>query len=269
MTSLWTRGDPAAGSGLHLGDGLFETVLVFRGAHVRLAEHVARMRRSGAELGIRVPDDLERIVDAELARLVAAERGPERAALRIVVERGTWRGLSGAGSGSGGALVLAVRALPDAPLPPARALVLDQPRIDPAHPLAGKKTLSWMTFVEARRRAESAGADVAILRTSAGDLAEADSANLFLEIEGGVVTPPLDRGVLPGITRAHVIRRLRDAGHDVTERRISDDDLRAASSGFLSSSLDGLRALRSVDGRNLACPGRVQEWLGDCSGSRT
>jgi branched-subunit amino acid aminotransferase/4-amino-4-deoxychorismate lyase len=99
-----------------------------------------------------------------------------------------------------------------------------------------------------------------------GDVAEADSANLFAVVEGDLLTPPLDRGVLPGVTRARCLEALPGVAR---EGRIARDALARASEVFLTSSLDGVTPVVAVDGRALVnCPGPVARWLARCLSSR-
>lgn len=255
MTRAWSDGDAALDRGLHLGDGLFETILVAAGTPVRLDAHLQRMRRSADRLGIAVPADLDAKVRAAAERLLREEGGPPRAALRVVLTRGPWAGLEPTAGPPG--LHVALAPLGPAPDTPLRLVVLDRPRIDPAAPLSGHKTLSWMSHVEARRAARAIGADAALLLTTDGDVAETDAANLFVVLAGRVVTPSLDRGVLPGITRMSVLETLRARGVPSEERRLPPGEMESASEVFVSSSLGGVRAVAAVGPRSYAAPGPV------------
>jgi branched-chain amino acid aminotransferase len=254
MTSFRAFANPAVDRGLHLGDGLFETVLVAAGHAAFLDRHVARLEASCDALGLPRPLDLEDGVRESLPDLWEEEGRPERAALRLTVTRGPWAGLA-ADERTSPDVYLVLRALGAEPPRPVDAVVLDAPRIDPSSPLAGHKTLSWMAFVEARRRAVAAGAHVGLLRTTGGDVAEADAANVFAVLAGEAVTPPLSRGVLPGITRARVLAALRESGRLAVERPLTDADLAAADEVFLTSSLSGVVGVRRIGGRTLAAPG--------------
>lgn len=247
MTTFRTFCESAIERGFHLGDGVFETVLVCDGAPSFLPEHVARLRRSCEKLGISPPLDLAAGVAEALPGMWDEDGRPPRAALRISVSRGPWAGL-GSDDPLEPGVVLVLRAVAP-PLAALDAVILDAPRIDPTSPLAGHKVLSWMDKVEARRIARSRGAHVALLRTTDGDVAEADSANLFVAVGGRIVTPPLSRGVLPGITRARVMAALQTRGAAVDERRLAPDDVRNAAEAFVTSSLAGVQIVRSVDGR--------------------
>jgi branched-chain amino acid aminotransferase len=61
-------------------------------------------------------------------------------------------------------------------------------------------------------------------------LEEVGTMNLFVEIDGALVTPPLEGSILDGVTRNSIITILRDWGYQVQERRISVDELLRAHS---------------------------------------
>jgi branched-subunit amino acid aminotransferase/4-amino-4-deoxychorismate lyase len=255
----------AVDRGLLLGDGLFETVLVVDGRAMFLDRHLARLTASAAALRFPLPPSLAETVDVALADLHVADGRPLRGALRVNATRGVGRGLTARAGAPG--LVVTFEALPDeAATTPLKARVVAAPRIDPRDPLSGRKTLSRMPFVHARRVATDRGADVALLTTIDGDVAEADAANLFVVVDGSLVTPPLDRGVLPGITRARCLQLEK-----TVERTISVADLARAEEAFLTSSLDGVRPLAEIDERALGGPGvaslRMARGLSDAGGS--
>jgi len=251
--------------GALLGEGLFETVLLIDGAPLAFEEHIDRLRRSAGALGLPVPSD-----DDVLCQRAAADVGweqverPRRAVLRVTLTCGTGRGLVPGGD-SEPRLSGIVTPLPAAPdRTPLRAVTVAAHRVGPAAAISGHKVLSWLPWVLARREALARGADVALIRTIEGDVCEADHANVFVVARGVVVTPSLDRGVLPGITRARILDVLRSAGREVEERVLTDEDLDAADEAWLTSSLDGVRALSAIDHRFLDAPGAVTLWLASC-----
>jgi branched-chain amino acid aminotransferase len=141
------------------------------------------------------------------------------------------------------------------------AWIVDQPRIDPNNLLSGHKTTSSMWRVLAHETARNHGADLALMMTIDGDVAEADTACLFAVIDDVVVTPPLDRGILPSTTRAFIIAALEGAGRRWEERRLLPEELGNASEVILSSSVTGVRALAAIDGHSLDAAAPVAEWL--------
>ena len=249
--------------GLLLGDGLFETILAVGRRPVLFQEHVERLLRSAATLEFDLPERFLVQLDAAVAAVLEALPATP-AALRLTVTRGG--GPRGLGLPDPQAPVLLLAGAPyrAAEVRTDRAALLDAPRLDPLDPLAPHKSTSALRWVEARARARARGADLALLRTIDGDVAEADFANLFLvEADGVVVTPPLSRGVLPGVTRAWAIASLRAAAKIVLERPLEADDLTAAAEVFLSASLIGVRPLARIDDRSLPREAPCAAWLQD------
>jgi len=121
-----------------------------------------------------------------------------------------------------------------------------------------------MAYVQARSEAFHADSEVALLRTIDGDVCEADAANLFVVVDGRLVTPGLDRGVLPGITRARCLEVLAAGGVRCDERAVSREEIGRATEVFLTSSLDGVRSVGAVDGRAVTAPGEWARWLARC-----
>ncbi|ADW18827.1 branched chain amino acid aminotransferase apoenzyme [Desulfobulbus propionicus DSM 2032] len=58
---------------------------------------------------------------------------------------------------------------------------------------------------------------------------EVGTSNIFFLIDGELITPPLEGSILPGITRDSVLQLARDWGYPVSERRITIDEVIAAS----------------------------------------
>ena len=81
------------------------------------------------------------------------------------------------------------------------------------------KTLAYLDHVIARELAAGAGADEAVRLDANGDVIEGSSSNVFVVEGGRVVTPAVDRGALPGITRARVIACCAELGVDRRGRR--------------------------------------------------
>ena len=65
---------------------------------------------------------------------------------------------------------------------------------------------------------------------------------------GEVITPPVEVGLLAGITRRRVIALCEQEGIVLHERRITPDVLRASSEVFLTSSIRGIMPVTKLDG---------------------
>ncbi len=142
------------------------------------------------------------------------------------------------------------------PPPESVTVAVSEHRLDPGDPLAGAKTGSRILHQVARRRAQAQGADEALLRTVDGDLAEGTSTSLFVVRDGVVATPPLDRGILPGVTRGVVLEACREAGIPVRERRVEPAELAEIAELWLTSAVIGVVPATRVVGLRDDLPGR-------------
>jgi para-aminobenzoate synthetase component 1 len=246
---LWLNGAllPAAEAridpsdrGFSLGDGVFETICVRAGAPLHLPRHLARLQAGLALLGIPQPE--VRFADAMQAVLMVNRLSD--AVLRLTVSRGVAaRGVLPQGPIVPTVLIAA--GLLPAPLPAARLVIAQGTRRNECSPLSRIKSLNYLDNILARQEAAARCADDSLILNTQGFLAEATAANLFLWLEGKLVTPPLSDGALPGIARGLLIER-----GGAVERRLHPVDLARVEGGFLSNSL-GLRPIASIEGRPL------------------
>lgn len=243
--------------GFLFGDSVFETQRTARGRPVAWAQHLARLRRSAAGLGIAVPWS-----DAELTAIADATHtatGNPESVLRVIVTRGGGPLLLD--PRRAGPPTLIVLALP-LQLPAEadyvrglRARLVDAIKVPAAALDPTIKTGNYLPNLQALRLALDAGDDDAILRTPAGDVAEGATSNVFAVVAGGLRTPPVSAGILPGITRAIVLGLAAGLGLPAREARLAPDELRAADEVFLTSSVRGPIAVAALDGRPVG-PGR-------------
>lgn len=101
---------------------------------------------------------------------------------------------------------------------------------------AAKAGANYAASLYAAERAKSRGYSQVLWLDAAEHkyLEEVGTMNLFVELDGAFVTPPLEGSILDGVTRSSILTILRDWGKKVEERRISVDEvLRAHSSGKL------------------------------------
>ena len=243
-------GMPLTDRGLQLADGLFETVLIQHGSAQLLSEHLQRWQRSATLLGMAAPPTrpwLEQLVGEAISRADLNTTGTA-GAMRLNWSRGS---LAGRGIGLPTAdpeptqhrfwLTLQPHQ-PD--FQPAQAWISVQEQRNANSVLSHCKTLAYGQAIQARREAQSQGAEVALLRNTSGDLCCGDSANLLVKRQGAWITPPLSSGCLPGVMRAKALQQGL-----VTETRIGPA-LRADDQALLINSL-GCRSLKQVDGMEL------------------
>ncbi len=223
--------------GFTLGDGLFETLAVRDGNIMRLGQHLKRLGRGCGVLRLPPPPDT---LSGAIAAVLAAN-ALEHAAVRVTYTRGTGaRGLPIPGDCQPTLLVTAAP-LP-APRPPAHCIVATVTRRNEHSPLSRIKSTNFLDNILARDEAQRRGADDALLLNTAGAMAEATAANLFIVKNGRVLTPPLADGALAGIMREELI-----AVTGAIESSLHLRDVLSADEVFLSNSL-GLQAVIAIDG---------------------
>ncbi len=112
-----------------------------------------------------------------------------------------------------------------------------------------KGTGGYLNSVQAKIEAIRAGFDEAIMLNTDGLVAEGSGENLFLVRDGAVLTPPVTAGILDGITRASIMRLLRDDGFEVREASLARSDLYYADELFFTGTAAEVTPIREVDHR--------------------
>lgn len=195
--------------GVTVGDGVFETCGIVRGQVVALGRHLERLTRSALGLGLAAPD-LGRIRDG-IAEVLTAGDGLGR--LRITVTAGL--GPLGSTRLEGRQTVL-VMAGPAAPPATVRAVRVPWVRNERSA-VAGIKSTSYAENAVVLAWATAHGGDEALFANTVGDLCEGTGTNVFVELDGELLTPPLSSGCLAGITRELVLEWSAQAGLPVRE----------------------------------------------------
>ncbi len=229
--------------GLTLGDGLFETLAVNKGVALWRFEHIERMRKAASELGIPFPEtEIENAIDA------LTHRTKDHHVLRLTLTRGEGgRGL--AGDIAKPTLIGTLQPFDENLRFQPVSIVTAKVRRNLHSPSSRMKTTSYIDNILAAREAHSAGVEEALMLNTAGRISCTSIGNLFLEVEGELVTPSLSEGILPGITREAVIRLARQAGIGVREKQVKPADVVKADFVFVTNSLRLVRAVTKLDGR--------------------
>ncbi len=242
--------------GLLTGDGVFETLIVYRGQPFALRRHWERLGRSSAVLGLEIPSkELLATAIEEVLEANAVEGGR----LRITVTGGP----APLGSEKGDAsstVIVAVASLPGHG--PEADLVTVPFRRNEHGALTNHKTTSYGENVVALDYAKKQGGTEAIFANTQGSLCEGTGSNLFIVFEDELITPPISSGCLPGVTRALVLELCERDGIEVSQRNVPLRALAEASEAFLTSTLREVQPVRTVDGRSLPdCPGELTQQI--------
>ena len=236
--------------GFLYGYGLFETMRAYHGDIFRLDRHLSRLYRSAEVLGLAsglAAFDLE----AACRETLGANRLKE-ARLRLTVSAGEGDIIPDPASCSSPTVLVTARSF----TPPGAQeyergfkAVLSSLRCDSQSPLSRLKSTSYLASIIARREARAAGGDEAIVLNEKGCLAEGSTSNIFLVSQGVLVTPSLESGILPGITREAVLEIARSLNIAAAEREVELTELTQAEEAFVTSSLLEIMPLTWFDGR--------------------
>ena len=244
--------------GLLTGDGVFETLRVYGGVPFAWTRHVARLGRSAGALGLVPPDGatLRAAADA----VIAANDLPD-ARLRITVTGG----VAPLGSERGSVPPTVVIASGEMrPWPPTADVVVVPWVRNERGATSGLKTTSYAENVRALAFAHERGASEAIFPNTQDLLCEGTGSNVFLVVDGGLVTPPLASGCLAGVTRDLVLLLCERIGIACAERDVPVASLAAADEAFLTSSTREVHPIAHVDGHALpVAPGPITRALQD------
>lgn len=235
--------------GVTVGDGAFETCKVVEGQVIARSMHLARFDRTLAGLGL-PPVDRDRVEEGIAAVLLEP----------MMLGRVRYMVTGGAGPlGSGrldSPMTYIVTAGASQPQAPSCSLMTLPWVRNERGALVGLKTTSYAENVVALAHAKKYGAEEGIFANTRGELCEGTATNIFVVIDGQILTPPIESGLLGGIGRALTLRWCAAAGMSIREETMPVDVLQRADEIFVTSSLRDVQPVHSMDGRSLT-PGPV------------
>ena len=249
--------------GFTLSDGLFETMVASDDRIFRLNDHLDRLQRGAAILWIQLPrvDELIHVI-GETSRL----NGFPYSIVRLTVTRGvdSGRGLNVTRDVPPSVVVRVTpwHGLSDQ-LTQGRRMVFSNIRRNDLSPLTTVKSLSYVESVVARLEAHSVGADDALLLNTKGFLSGATSSNVFAVIEGELITPSENEGILPGIARRTVLEEAIHLGIIAKELPLTQEAITNANEVFLTNVVTGIVPVISLSGSEIGSgkPGVITDNL--------
>jgi len=245
------------------GDSLYEVARTYDGQLIFLREHTERLWKSAALCRMTI-DQSPALLEAEMQRTLAHWQATWRASrplatetlpeayCRVILSRGEGKiGFSEKARKTPTLYTIWVQAIE----PPSAAqlqagvslhlssrLRNDRRALDPAMK-SGNYLNSLLAFLEAEER----GHADALLVDSQGFLTEGTTFNVFYIKRGIVVTPPLDVGILDGITRRAVLELCRSQGIPTREVRFKPDRLWEADEVFITGTVREIFPVTQID----------------------
>jgi branched-chain amino acid aminotransferase len=235
--------------GFLYGYGVYETLRTYDKVPFLFDRHMKRLRASAGAVFIPMPVD-----DAEMLRRIEqamdAVPGLEEAYIRILLTRGAGDFSYDRTSSAEPTLVLVVKNFPE---PPAakfeKGIAIAFVSVMRNHPASVNpriKSNNLLNNALAMQEALASGAEEALLRNHRGEIAECSQSNIFIVRDGAALTPPLDAGLLAGITREFVFEVGRTAGVPVAEAVLKDADVLGADEAFITGTTRELTPVVSV-----------------------
>ena len=242
--------------GFLYGDAIYEVWRTYYGVIFAWEEHWQRLERSAAALYLTLPFSPEQAL-VEIKRTVAAFFTAAGARPEVYIRLQVTRGHGSIG------LDPALADRPDFTL-----LVQANPVWNPRqlteglnlslatglrrNPVAALnpawKTGNYLNNILCLREARSRGADEVVNINLAGEVTEAAVSNIAFVRAGEVITPPMEAGILGGITRQLLLDKIAPAaGVPMREAAVRTEDFPQMDECFLLSTTKDISAVATID----------------------
>jgi branched-chain amino acid aminotransferase len=247
---------------LHYGMGVFEGVRAYKTAAgtaiFRLNEHTRRLFNSAKIFQMALPCDFDTLVAAQ--KEVVRANKLESCYLRPIA----WIGSEKLGvSARGNTVHVAVAAWPwgaylgEEGL--AKGIRVKTSSFTRHHVnvslVRAKASGYYINSILANQEVTANGYDEALLLDTEGYVSEGAGENVFIVRNGRLYTPDL-ASCLDGITRDSVLTMARDLGYEITEKRITRDEMYCADEAFFTGTAAEITPIRELDDRTIGSGSR-------------
>lgn len=239
--------------GFLYGDGVFEGMRSYGGKVFRLKQHLDRLWNSSKTIWLEIPMSREDMVNAVNDTLAANQINDGY--IRLIVSRGIGTlGLDPNRCSHPQVIIITdkIELYPDDFYRNGLEIVTASTMRN--HPGALNpriKSLNYLNNILAKIEGLKAGCIEALMLNQKGEVAEATGDNIFLVRSGVLRTPPLDAGILEGITRDAVIELARAAGIEALEMPLTRHDVYIADECFLTGSAAEVIPVVKIDNRTI------------------
>ncbi|NND98086.1 MAG: branched-chain-amino-acid transaminase [Pirellulaceae bacterium] len=224
--------------GLLYGDGVFEGLRIYSGKVFRLREHLIRLWESARAIGLEIPISLETLTTDVNATV--AKNGLSDGYIRLIVTRGAGSlGLDPNRTSNPQVIIIAdtITLYPESYYENGLDLVTASTiRNHPAALSPRIKSLNYLNNIMAKVEGLKAGCIEALMLNHKGEVAECTGDNVFVVKHGRLNTPPIEAGILEGITRNAVLELAVEAGIETSQHPMTRHDIFVADECFLTGS---------------------------------
>jgi len=240
--------------GFLYGDSAFEVMRTYGGRPFRERDHLERLERSCERLLLPVVTGPSQW-SVEVRRAIAASKLPE-CNVRVMITRGVGPlgiDLSEAKTPSILCFALPLHTLPGEVYERGVAVGLSHAaRATDGTRAVGAKTSNYLGSVLALAEVKRSGAHEAIIVGPNGEIVEGATSNVFMVRDGELITPPIEAGILAGITRKTVLELASELSLRVHEMQIHPADLYRADEVFITSTIREIVPVVKVDDVTIA-----------------
>ncbi len=251
--------------GLLYGDGVFEGIRSYNGRVFELDTHIDRLYDSAKAIALEIPMTRAGMKSAVI-RTCAANKTTD-GYIRLVVTRGVGTlGLNPYLCKKPQIIIIAadIQLYPKKLYDEGLKIVTVGTIRNLSEALNPRiKSLNYLNNILAKIEAINSGCMEAVMLNSQGAVAEATGDNIFIVRGNSVVTPPVNEGILEGITRNTVMTLAKEFGLDVSETRLSRYDLYTADEVFLTGTAAEVIGVVNIDRRQIGdgTPGAITRKL--------
>jgi branched-chain amino acid aminotransferase len=237
--------------GFLYGDGVFEGIRVYSGKVFLLPEHLDRLYESARAIRLEIPMSKGDLA-AAVSSTVAANHLSD-GYVRLVISRGAgYLGLDPRKTANPQVVIIAdtITLYPSDTYEQGLKLITASTLRNHPQALSARiKSLNYLNNILAKIEGIDGGCVEALMLNHKGEVAECTGDNIFIVQKGTLKTPPVDAGILEGITRNAVIRLAREARVPVAETTLLRHDVYIADECFLTGTAAEVVPVTSLDGR--------------------
>jgi len=237
--------------GFLYGDGVFEGMRSYNGKVFRLQAHLDRLWASAKAIWLQIPmsqEDMTKAVNETLAT-----NGIKDGYIRLVVTRGAGAlGLDPNKCSDPQIIIIAdhIQLYPKEMYENGLEIITASTIRNHSAALSPRiKSLNYLNNIMAKIEGLQAGCVEALMLNAKGEVAECTGDNIFIVRKGVLMTPPIDAGILEGITRDAVIELAQQMGIPVQQIPFVRHDVFIADECFLTGSAAEVIPVVKVDSR--------------------
>ncbi len=252
--TYYEHGEPVVSTGnraLRYGDGLFETMRMYKESIWNVDFHFERLFSGMKTLQFDIPENFsQQFFLGSINELLLKNQHQRNARIRVMVFRGDGNILDYENKSTG--YIIETSPLTDNIEWNEKGLVVD------IFPDAAKscdifsnlKSNNYLPSVMAGLFAKKDSLDDAIILNAYGRICESAIANIFIVKDKNIFTPPLSEGCVGGTTRRWILENFSPETYKVEEKELHIEDLMEADEIFLTNAIQLVRWIKSFRGKN-------------------